>query len=84
VNPRFAVSVELKNENGSLELRVRPMEGQVHVAGPPAVVVVTMWSELDGTVRARLRHVESGTTSYLQGNETMVQFGNALGLSLTR
>ena len=49
---------------------------------PGALVVVTMWAEGDGTVRARLRDAVSGATSYLQGNETMIALGDALGLSL--
>jgi hypothetical protein len=82
---RFAVSVELESQrDGSLELHVRSMEGRMRMNAEPSVVVVTMWDEGDGTVRARLRDVASGTTSYIQGNETMIQLGNALGLSLTQ
>ena len=80
---RFAVSVALEGQgDGSLELHVRPMNGRMQVSGEGAVVVVTMWDEGDGTVRARLRDVASGTTSYLQGNETMIALSNALGISL--
>lgn len=69
--------------DGSLEMHVRPMEGHTQLRADPAVVVVTMWTEGDGTVRARLRHIASGVTSYLQGNQTMIELGNALGLTLS-
>lgn len=84
MNPRYAVSVELETQrDGSLELHVRPVEGRRQLRADTAVVVVTMWVEGDGTVRARLRHVASGVTSYLQGNQTMIRLGRALGLSFT-
>lgn len=58
------------------------MQGRVRLSNAAAMVVVTMWAETDGTVRARLRDAASGATSYLQGNETMIELGNALGLSV--
>lgn len=83
LSERFAVSVELEGrDDGSLELHVRSMQGRMRLTGAGALVVVTMWAEGDGTIRARLRDAESGATSYLQGNETMIALGNALGLSL--
>ena len=83
LSERFAVSVELESrQDGSLELHVRSMHGRVRLTGAAAMVVVTMWTEANGTVRARLRDAASGATSYLQGNETVIALGNALGLSL--
>jgi len=84
LNPRFAVSVEVEGrEDGSLEVHVRSLAGQVHMNDGTAVVVVTMWEEGDGTVRARLRHTASGVTGYVQGNKTMLELSEALGLSFT-
>lgn len=83
MSERFAVSVELESRHdGSLDLHIRAIQGRVRLGTPGALVVVTMWAEGDGTVRARLRDAVSGATSYLQGNETMIALGDALGLSL--
>lgn len=82
---RFAVSVDLESQHdGSLGLKVRPLEAGARLSGDVSTVIVTMWAEIDGTVRARLQHVPSGLTSYVQGNETIIAFGSALGLSITK
>jgi len=79
------VSVELAdNHDGSLELRVRATEDRVRLHTKSGTILVTMWAEADGTVRARFDDVETGATGYLQGNQTFVDFGGALGLEVSR
>ncbi len=82
---RFAVSIELKNQqDGSLGLRVQSTEEHTRLRADSSTIVVTMWTEADGTVRARLEDVLTGVIGYLQGNETMLRFGGALGLAVYR
>jgi hypothetical protein len=83
MSARFAVTIDLENRrDGCLGYMVRPLEAGVQLRGDVGTVIVTMWAEIDGTVRARLQHLPSGLTSYLQGNETIIAFGRALGLSI--
>ncbi len=85
MSERFAVSVELKDQHdGSLGLRVRSTEEHARLHADSGTIVLTVWTEADGIVRARFEHVMSGATSYLQGNETMVRFSSALGLRVSR
>lgn len=64
-----------------IDIRVRPMQPGQELRSEHAVVVATIWREADDTVRARLEHVASGTTSYLQGNASLLALGKELGLS---
>jgi hypothetical protein len=78
---RFAVAIEIENDRaGGLSLRVRPVDAGVHLEAARSTVVLTLWSESPDTLRGRVENMISGTTSYIQGNATLVTFGKELGI----
>lgn len=82
VSTRFAVAVDFQGQrDGTLGLTVRSLEGP-HLSADAGTVIITIWAETDGTVRARLQHISTGVTSYLQGNDTIIALAAALGLSV--
>lgn len=64
-----------------IDIRVRALQPGRELRSEHAVVVATIWCEAGDTVRARLEHVPTGTTSYVQGNASLLAFGKELGLS---
>lgn len=78
---RFVVTVEIENDDaGGLSLRVRSVEPGARLAAQRSTVALTLWCESPDTLRGRLENVTSGTTSYFQGNATLVTFCEEMGL----
>jgi hypothetical protein len=63
-----------------LNVRVRSVDTGICLNAKRSTVVLTLWSESSDTVRGRLEHLTSGTTSYFQGNATLEAFANEIGL----
>jgi hypothetical protein len=78
---RFAVTIEIESDGaGGLSLRVRPVEPGARLDAQCSTVALTLWCESPDTLRGRLENVISGTTSYFQGNATLVTFCEEMGL----
>lgn len=80
---RLAVTIAIENDNaGGLSLSVKPVDVAVQLIAPQTMIVLTLWAEPGDTVRARLEHLATGSTSYVQGNATLLDFAEGLGLRL--
>ena len=78
---RILAAVEIESlQNGTIDLKVHAIEPKAFFKLETATVVLSIWSESGNVVRARLEHVESGATSYLQGNASLLELGKELGL----
>ncbi|MGA8575375.1 MAG: hypothetical protein WB609_06750 [Candidatus Cybelea sp.] len=65
-------------------MTIRPLAAGVALRARSTTVLMTAWREGDSVVRARFDHIESGLTSYVQGNDSLIALGEKLGLMATR
>jgi hypothetical protein len=76
------ISVESRSD-GALVAIVRAPEPNGSLQIEKATIELSIWQERDGIVRARLRDHEHGALCYVQGNESLFAFGDALGLKVS-
>lgn len=69
---------------GHLHMSLEPLEPGASLHLEQTRVAAFVWSESDGTWRARLEHVATGATSYIQGSGSLADFGKRLGLIVNR
>jgi hypothetical protein len=85
VTERLALAVAIRGlASGMLDLQVKAIEPSLAFQLAATTIIVSIWSESEGLVRARLEHVDGGATSYLQGNSSLMEFGRELGLLAVR
>ena len=73
----------VSDAEGHLHLFFEPLEPGASLHLEQTSVAAFVWSVSDGTWRARLGHVASGTTSYIQGSASLAEFSKELGLIIT-
>lgn len=85
LNERFVVMIGMGSDSaGNLQMNLEPLEPGASLHLDQTSVAAFVWAEGDGTWRARLEHVASGTTSYIQGSASLAEFGKKLGLIVSR
>jgi hypothetical protein len=77
------ISIESRRD-GSLEAVVRAADAAATLGAKKSTLEVSIWTERSGIVRARLREQEHGALCYLQGNASLLDLRDALGLRLSR
>ena len=69
---------------GGLRVVVEPVEEGCALTAADVLVLLKIWREADDVVRGVVSHPDSSRIAYFQGNHTLVELAQAIGLQLTR
>jgi hypothetical protein len=82
---RLAVAIEISSDGlGGLNFRARSVDDRFRLETPGTALVLTLWLESPDTLRGRVEEIKSRATGYFQGNATLLEFGNKIGLRVVQ
>ncbi|MGB8519641.1 MAG: hypothetical protein WCD38_05700 [Candidatus Tumulicola sp.] len=82
MSERFSLSLDIEDDGkGGLTVSIRPLDEAITLSVQRTTLLMTAWREADSLVRARVEHAGSGSTGYVQSNDSLFAIGRKIGLA---